>query len=137
MIRLWIYLCVLIISLPLAAKDVPFNSLPKEAVSFITTHFGELKVEKVKLESGVYVVDFTNDYELAFDSKGNWIVVDCDEDAVPKDIIPQAILEFVSKNFVGDVITQIEQSKGEYNIELQSDVSLLFDKKGKFLKLGN
>lgn len=140
--RIICYLLALFLMIPaFAAKVITLDNLPKEAKSFITGNFSNLKIDKVTsenkvFESSFYVVQFTNGHEVVFDLKGNWLVVDCDEDAVPNSVIIQPILDYITKNFEGDIITQIEQSKGEYNVELQSDVSLLFDKKGNFLKLG-
>ncbi|EGJ72514.1 hypothetical protein Bcop_2361 [Bacteroides coprosuis DSM 18011] len=113
------------------------SQLPNAAQTFIKTYFPKLQISKIEEDDKIYEtksfeVIFTNGYEVTFDSKGVWFVVDCQEDAIPEALIPVNINSYVKKNFPGDFITQIEVIKGEYDIELQSDLSLLFDRKGNF-----
>lgn len=138
-------LCYLLclISIPLLAqKGISLEKLPKEAAEFITANFQESVVEKIEvknstLESKVYKVTLKNGAEILFNGKGVWTVIDYQDNAVPDKLIMKEILDYVNSHYKGDLITQIAQTKGEYNIELQSDVELLFDKKGNFLKFNN
>lgn len=139
------FLCYLLclISIPLfAQKGISLEKLPKEAAEFMTTNFQESVVEKIEvknstLESKVYKVILKNGAEILFNAKGVWTVIDYQDNAVPDKLIMKEILDYVNSHYKGDLITQIAQTKGEYNIELQSDVELLFDKKGNFLKFNN
>lgn len=122
------------------AQDL--KGLPQAAQEFITTYFPKLKVAKVEIdselfESKTYEVELNNAYELAFSSKGEWFEVDCKGEQVPLSLIPQAIQKYIQTNFPGDYITQIERDRAGYEVELQSDLTLIFDKESKFKKIGD
>ena len=122
----------------IVTKDV--NMLPDKAQEFITTYFPKLVIQKIEIEdelfeSKTYEVDFTNGYEVSFDSKGMWYDVDCKKEEVPQAIVPTGIKEYLKVNFPGDIITQIEKERGGYEVELQSDLTLKFDKNGNFKKI--
>ena len=121
----------------IVTKDV--KQLPESAQTFITTHFKDLQIQKIEIEdelfeSKTYEVDFTNGYEVKFNKKGEWYKVDCKRNAVPNAIVPALILDYVKVKFEGDPITEIEIEKNGYEVELQSDITLKFNKKGEFKK---
>ena len=58
-------------------------------------------------------------------------MVDCIKDPVPTLLIPAEITKYIVENFPGDHITQIEVEKSGYEVELESDLAIRFDKKGK------
>ena len=53
--------------------------------------------------------------------------------AVPAALIPTAIAQYVKTNFPNNIITKIEKKYNGYDIELETDLELKFDKSGKFL----
>lgn len=116
------------------------KTLPENAQQFITTYFKDLKIKKIEvddafLEAKVYEVEFTNGYEVEFDSKGNWFQVDFQNDQLPAALVPEKIAKYIKSNFPGDFITEIEVRKNGYEVELQSDISIEFDKNQKFKRI--
>ena len=81
----------------IVTKDV--KMLPEKSQEFITTYFPKLVIQKIEIEddlfeSKTYEVDFTNGYEVSFDSKGVWYDIDCKKNEVPQAIIPEGIKEY-------------------------------------------
>ncbi len=114
--------------------------LPAEARSFINQHFSDLKISYIKIDSEFlqlkkYEVVLINGAEIEFDSKGNWIEVDTKRQQVPANIIPAAIKDYVSSNFSNNIITKIERERYGFDVELDNDLSVKFNKKGMFLRL--
>lgn len=121
-----------------AGKTLPsdIEQLPTNAQKMIKTHFPKSKIVKIVLEeetfeSKVFDVRFEGDYTILFDHKGNWFLVDCIKDPVPTLLVPAEITKYIVENFPGDHITQIEVEKSGYEVELESDLAIRFDKKGK------
>ena len=116
------------------------KTLPENAQQFIATYFKDIKIKKIEvddafLEAKVYEVEFVNGYEVEFDSKGNWFQVDFQDDQLPAALIPEKIAKYIKSNFPGDFITEIEVKKSGYEVELQSDISIEFDKNQKFKRI--
>lgn len=116
------------------------QKLPAEARQFITQHFPETKISYIKIDSELfqgkkYEVVLTSGTELEFDSKGQWKEVDCKRNIVPIAIIPEQIRNYVQTNFSKNTITQIDRDKYGYDVELDNDLSVEFDKNGNFRRL--
>ncbi|WP_315599070.1 PepSY-like domain-containing protein [Porphyromonas endodontalis] len=55
---------------------------------------------------------------------------------VPKKIVPNAISNYVAKNFPGTSIRQIEKRRrGGYQVELSNGLELKFDSSLKFVRM--
>ena len=75
-----------------------------------------------------YEVRLANGVKLEFSSKGNWEEIDCRQNAVPAAIIPQAIKEYVDKNYPGEKVVYIEKDRNDYEVKLSNRLELKFDK---------
>ena len=120
----------------LAGNDKPIqvSEMPKAAQLFIKNHFADLPVAKAKVETDFldknYDVVFTNGNKVEFDKKGNWTNVDCEHTQVPVAILPEAIRQYVAKNYPDAKVLKIEVTdrKG-YDVELSNGFELEFDKR--------
>ena len=120
----------------LAGNDKPIqvSEMPKAAQLFIKNHFADLSVAMAKVETDFldknYDVVFTNGNKVEFDKKGNWTNVDCEHTQVPVAILPEAIRQFVAKNYPDAKVLKIEVTdrKG-YDVELSNGFELEFDKR--------
>ena len=110
------------------------DKLPQVAQQFIKTHFSTINVATIMQDYDSYDVIFSNGYKIEFDRKGNWEEVDCGTDAVPTAIIPANINNYVSKSFTENFIVDITKDRRKYNVELNNDIDLEFDKEGNFLR---
>ena len=120
----------------LAGNDKPIqvSEMPKAAQLFIKNHFAGLSVAMAKVETDFldknYDVVFTNGNKVEFDKKGNWTNVDCEHTQVPVAILPEAIRQYVAKNYPDAKVLKIEVTdrKG-YDVELSNGFELEFDKR--------
>ena len=120
----------------LAGNDKPIqvSEMPKAAQLFIKNHFADLSVAMAKVETDFldknYDVVFTNGNKVEFDKKGNWTNVDCEHTQVPVAILPEAIRQYVAKNYPDAKVLKIEVTdrKG-YEVVLSTGFELEFDKR--------
>lgn len=80
-------------------RDV--NKLPVAAREMINKHFPQAKVEYIKIEKDLFLstsydVKMSDGIELEFNSKGEWIEIDCKNKAVPAIFIPNTIVKYLS-----------------------------------------
>ena len=116
------------------------KQLPLTARNFINQYFSKPQISHIKIESEIlqtkkYEVILTDRTEIDFDSKGNWIEVDCQKSAVPAALVSVPVKDYVKKNFPGEIITKIERGRSGVEVELSNDYSLKFNKKGKFVSM--
>lgn len=116
------------------------KQLPLKARNFINQYFNKPQVSHIKIESEIfqskkYEVLLTDRSEIDFDSKGNWVEVNCHKSAVPSALVPAYVKEYAKTNFPKEIITKIEMRRSGTEVELSNDLSLKFNKKGKFVKM--
>ncbi len=113
-------------------KVINKNQLPIPAQQFIDSHFAGVDLLYAKEDCNIffssYEVRLANGVKLEFSSKGNWEEVDCNEGAVPFEIVPQPIKDYVEKNYAGERILVIEKNRNDYEIKLSNRLELKFDK---------
>ena len=113
-------------------KPISVNALPAKAQTLLSQHFNGQKVILATIETGVinksYDVVLQNGTKLEFDKKGNLTEIDCKQGKVPAKLIPQAIRNYLKKNYPAQAVKKIEKSKNEYEVELANGLDLTFNK---------
>ena len=113
-------------------KPISVNALPAKVQTLLSQHFNGQKVMLVTIESGVvsrsYDVVLQNGTKLELDKKGNLTEIDCKQDIVPAQLIPQAIRNYLKDNYAGQSVKKIEMNKNEYEVELVNGLDLTFNK---------
>ena len=113
-------------------KPISVNALPAKVQTLLSQHFNGQKVMLATIESGVisrsYDVVLQNGTKLEFDKKGNLTEIDCKQDIVPAQLIPQAIRNYLKDNYAGQSVKKIEMNKNEYEVELVNGLDLTFNK---------
>ena len=121
-------------------KPIQVTEMPKEAQSFVKSHFANQSVAVAKMETDffdkTYDVIFTNGDKVEFDKKGNWTKVDCEHTQVPQAVIPAAIQQYVSKNYPDAKVVKIEKTdrKG-FDVDLSNGFDIEFDKKMRVVEI--
>lgn len=121
-------------------KPIQVTEMPKEAQSFVKSHFANQSVAVAKMEidffDKTYDVIFTNGDKVEFDKKGNWTKVDCEHTQVPQAVIPAAIQQYVSKNYPDAKVVKIEKTdrKG-FDVDLSNGFDIEFDKKMRVVEV--
>jgi hypothetical protein len=135
---------VLLMTTSLAAnaqdKLIDLGQLPKQAQNFIKTYSSKLSVAYVKLEDEFfskksYEVKMNDGSEFEFDKNGEWKEIDMKRKSIPLSLIPQAIKEYIEKSFPKNNIVKLSRSSSKYEIELSNGLDLVFNSKGKFLRI--
>ncbi len=113
-------------------KLINKSQLPLPAQQFIDLHFAGVDMLYAKEDCNVlfssYEVRLVGDVKLEFSGKGNWEEVDCRHNAVPAAIIPQAIKEYVDRNYPGEKVVYIEKDRNDFEVKLSNRLELKFDK---------
>lgn len=108
------------------------EKLPAKTQKFISTHFAGLKISYVKEERDLFdknfQVVFTDGTKLEFHRNGEWKEVDCRYSQVPSVIVPDAIKRYVSENYPGEKVLQIDRDRNDYEVKLSNRLELTFDK---------
>ena len=116
-----------------ADRPVTFAQLPQKAQQFINKHFSSVGFLSATQDDGEYEVYLKDGTEIDFTATGEWKSVDRHTVAIPAALVPAAIAQYVKTNFPNNIITKIEKNYNGYDIELETDLELKFDKNGKFL----
>lgn len=114
-------------------RHIPASKLPQQTQTFLAQNFpgtNVLSVERDGLKYDVYLMDGTS---LEFHHSGDWHDVDCQMRPVPESIIPMPIQTYVTTNFPACFVVKIKQERREYEVELNNDLELKFDKSGNFI----
>ncbi len=131
-------MCLLMQSAYVMADDVVIDAsqLPETAKTFIAKQFTDCKIKKVEKDLGSktsFDVKLSRGIEIEFNAQGDWKKLDCGRHAVPADLVPAAIGEYVKQNHPKAVVTGIERKCYGYEIDLSRGPDLLFDQKGSFI----
>lgn len=114
-------------------RHIPASKLPQEAQVFLTQFFPGNNVISVERDGFKYDVVLMDGTSIEFGHSGGWRDVDCHLMPVPEGIVPMPILNYVTTNFNMYYIVKIKQERREYEVELNNDMDLKFDKNGIFM----
>ena len=139
--RTLILAIVALLSLTSCGKEqiISYDQLPSNARTIVERHFDRSLIAYVKKDGAgsftEYEVKFNNQDEIDFNHKGEVKSVDMKSGAVPSELVPQQIREYVAKNFAGQTIIQYSVERNGYEIELNSGLDIEFDNKFNVRKI--
>ena len=118
---------------------IGMEDLPEVAHQFLSMHFPNLEiVELERDDDGKYDCDYevklSDGTEVEFDLKGEWKEVDCKPRAVPTDIVPRQIVEYVAEHHTGSRIVKISRERDGYEAKLADGLELEFNTRLMFRK---
>lgn len=120
-------------------KPITEKELPAKAQAFIKQHFSKEKVTRAIEDKEFFGSDYkaylSNGASIDFDDKGDWEEVENKTGAVPASLIPKTITAYLAKNYKNQKVTQIDKSRGGYEITLADTTELEFDAKGSFVRI--
>ena len=109
------------------------NQLPEKAQTFLSEYFPNTKISLVRREIDLtelsYDVIFTNGSKVEFNFRGYWTEVDCINQALPTGIVPASIEKTAKEQFPKAQITKIEVDRHGYEVKLNNQRELTFNKK--------
>ena len=113
-------------------KVINKSQLPAQAQQFLSEHFAGIEITYAKEEWEIlkhsYEVRLADGTKIEFTSKGAWDEVECRFGEVPAAIIPQAIKDYINKNYPDSKIIYIEKDRNDYDVKLSNRLELKFDK---------
>jgi hypothetical protein len=121
------------------------STLSQAILNYITINYQGLTIIKAELEDNKNIeITLSDGTELIFDTQGNFLGEDNDEDDdfgdrhVNISDLPKSITDFIAEYFPGISIEEAEiENNGNYEIELENDVELIFDSNGNFLGIAS
>ncbi|MBE6412547.1 MAG: hypothetical protein E7036_08365 [Opitutales bacterium] len=116
------------------------SKLPESARNFISTNFPNAKIAGIEIDRNFF---FVKDYEtflsdgtvIDFNSRGEMTSVKNKLTGVPAGLINKNISAYVASKYPNQKIVSMELKKCCIEIELSSDVDLVFDCNGNFIKI--
>lgn len=121
-------------------KPTTADKLPSKAKAFLDTYFPGIDIlSVVRDEDGDYDVNLVDGTEVDFRSNGNWKKVDCHGRLMPSGFYPANIDTYVTANYPGQYIEEIELENQRYKVGLsdefgwETEIDLIFDKNGNFI----
>ena len=132
--------CMMMQTVSTFANDriIPAEQLPAAAKTFIQKTFPGQTISYAKIDFDgrkTYEVCLSNGIEVEFDKNGTWDKVDCNYTAVPADLVPANIANYVKTSFPGAEIVKIDKERYGYEVELSNDLDLKFNKSGQMLRV--
>ena len=104
--------------------------LPSVCRNFISANFGQTEISHIKIESNLlgtkgYDVILTNGVNVEFDKSGEWKEIEARHSSIPLG---------VRKNFPDNTVISVDKDTREYEVKLNNDLELKFDRNGNFKK---
>ena len=141
--RLFLVAAVVFMSLGVACanadRPIAVENLPQKAQQFIKKYFANVGVTYVTEDRDViskdYEVMFADGTKVDFAGNGEWTSVECKGVAVPADIVPQQIKDYVKQNYPDVQIRKIDRDRNNYEVSLSNRLELTFNKDFKLVEI--
>lgn len=132
------YLLVLMSFIAMSAfvscdRVVSPEKLPAQAKQFIAAHFNGVDVLSVRKDGFQYDAVLFDGTELEFRHSGQWIKVDCGLNPLPEGILPANTAKYLAAKFPMNFATHVKYEHKRYEVELNNELDLVFDKNGNFM----
>jgi hypothetical protein len=118
-------------------KPISYDKLPADAQKFIETYYANEEISHIILDRDVISVDYKvallSGTKLEFNSKGEWKEVETRNSAVPNDLVPQQIVEYVEANYPNREITEINRNHSYTEVTLKGGLELTFNRNYKLV----
>lgn len=113
--------------------------LPSVSRNFLSANFGQRDISHIKIESNLlgtkgYDVILTNGVNVEFDKAGEWKEIEARHSFIPLTALPQRIADYIRKNFPDNTVISVDKDTREYEVKLNNDLELKFDRNGNFKK---
>ncbi len=120
-------------------RPVTVAELPQAAQTFIKTHFTGSEVAYAEMDDDVvkrdYEVVFRDGTKIDFNGQGEWKEIKCVGKSVPAAVVPKQIATYVSDNYSGEIITEIERGRYNTEVKLSNGLELKFNNNYQLVKI--
>lgn len=124
--------------------NIPVEAMPEAAKIFVAVHFPEATVSRLEKNKGLdedgtlFEAYLSNGFEIDFAPDGTWTGVDGHYTVVPASVVallPEAIPTYITANYGGQAIVEVEKKAYGFKVELVNDLDLMFKADGSFLAI--
>ncbi|MDO5607510.1 MAG: PepSY-like domain-containing protein [Capnocytophaga sp.] len=139
-IELVITLCFFMMPVAFFAQDRVLQSteIPSEIHTYVKKHFPKHTITRAEVDTEMmkkeYEIELNDGTDLEFDSKFQIKKIDS-RTALPASVVPVALMQYAKKHYPNNTITGWETERKQQKIELNNDVELIFNTKGKFIRI--
>ena len=140
--KFYIFLVGCVLSMTACADDhhlIKYSELPVRAQTFVQKYFNLEDISHIERDrEGMhyeYNVYLRNTTEIEFDYQGNLQSIDCKYITVPKGIVPEVIMSFVSLHYPNLYVVEYVIDYRHQTVELNNEMELIFDREGRFLRM--
>ena len=122
-----------------ADRPITIEQLPQKAQQFLKKYYPQEGLSFAKEDS--YWMSKENEVVLTkgakkeFAATGVWKRVERKADAVPADIVPQQIKDYVKQNYPDARITKIDRDRRDYEVSLSNRLELTFNKEFRLIEI--
>ena len=114
-------------------RVISADKFPNEAKQFIAANFSGAEVLSVRRDGLKYDVVLFDGTEIEFSHSGRWNEVDCHLNPLPNGILPANTAKYLAAKFPMNFATHVKYEHKRYEVELNNDLDLVFDKNGNFM----
>ena len=113
-------------------KPVDFNKLPVAAQTFINANYSGVAVLYTTKDDDLILPDYTvmlkNGVKLQFSNGGELESIKVTEGAVPSNIVPVQITEYVKAAYPDTFIKEYDVDKNSYEVKLSNRLEIKFNR---------
>lgn len=124
-------ICIAVVSVAAMAFCVKTDSNPK-IETFVSTYFPQASITMTVPDGREFDVMLSDNTKLEFNRKVEWKEIDCEHSTiytvVPSALVPQQITDYVSQNYPNNTIVKISKGSRDWDIELNNDIEIEFNK---------
>ena len=131
-------------------------SVQKKITDYINENHSGKTITEVEIENQIIEIELSGNTELSFTLSGDYLTTEVDDEDDNDDdndsdddeneysslsssslseAVQQKIVKYINDNYPNDTVTEVEIENQEIEIELSSDIELIFDLNGNFLRL--
>lgn len=114
-------------------RTVSVDKLSNEAKQFVAAHFNGVEILSVRKDGFKYDVLLFDGTEIEFKCNGQWKEVDCGMNPLPAGILLPNTAQYLAAKFPMNFPTHVKYEHRRYEVEMDNDLDLVFDKNGSFM----
>ncbi len=116
------------------------QNIPPKIAAYVAKHFPNNPIVEFErdMDDGriKYEVELRDGTEIEFDHRIDVKEIESGSNnrPLPDSVVPKAILDYVKVNHPSNFVVKWERKRGGYEVELNNDLELKFNRKGKFIR---
>ena len=123
---------VMMMSLTMSADDddrvITYEQLPETAQSLLKQHFAKKVPLVVTADWDDFTVVYESGEKVEFNKNGEWKSIECRTSKVPVAVVPEQIIDYVTKNYPGKSVVKIERHRSVYEVKVSNGMEIEFNR---------